>query len=116
MTDRYATVDEYIASFPDDVRAVLEEVRRIARGAVPDAVEKISYQMPTITCRGRNVVHFAAWKNHLSIYPVPAGDEAIAREVAPYLSGKGTVRFQLDEPIPYDLIGRLVRLLVDARA
>jgi uncharacterized protein YdhG (YjbR/CyaY superfamily) len=111
MTHRYASVEEYITSFPDDVRAVLQEVRRVARNAVPDSRETISYQMPTITRQGRNVVHFAAWKNHLSIYPVPAGDEAFTREIAPYLSGKGTVRFQFDEPIPYDLIGRLVRLL-----
>lgn len=116
MTNRYATIDEYIASFPDDVRVVLAEVRRLAREAVPDGGEKISYQMPTITRAGRNVVHFAAWKNHLSIYPVPAGDEAFARDVAPYLSGKGTVRFQLNEPIPYELIGRLVAFLSDARA
>jgi uncharacterized protein YdhG (YjbR/CyaY superfamily) len=115
MTNRYASIDEYIASFPDDARAVLETVRRTAHGAVPDAGEKISYQMPTITRGGRNLVHFAAWKNHLSIYPVPAGDADFERDIAPYLSGKGTARFQFDEPIPYDLIGRLVALLAQTR-
>jgi uncharacterized protein YdhG (YjbR/CyaY superfamily) len=115
MAGTYATVDEYVASFPDDVRTVLTEIRRLARAAVPGGVEKISYGMPTITRGGRNVVHFAAWKNHLSIYPVPAGDEAFVRDVAPYLSGKGTVRIQLTEPIPYDLVRRLVEFLAGER-
>ncbi|WP_216853374.1 iron chaperone [Phytoactinopolyspora halotolerans] len=102
-----STIDEYIGSFPDDVQDVLREVRSTIRTALPDAAEKISYQIPTFTLNGRNVVHFAAWTHHISVYPLPAGDEAFQRELAPYVAGKGTAKFPLDKPIPYDLIGRL---------
>ena len=112
MTDQYTTVDDYIASFPDDVRAVLEEVRRTIRNVAPDAGEKISYQIPTITLDGKNVVHFAAWKQHISLYPVPEADEALEREIAPYIAGKGTLKFPLGDPVPYDLIERVADALV----
>jgi len=108
-------VDQYIASYPADVQAVLQEVRRRIRAAVPDAAETISYQIPAVTLNGRNLVYFAAWKHHISVYPVPAGDAAFHRDIEPYRYGKGTVRFPLSQPMPYPLIERLAALLAAER-
>ncbi|MEX0864488.1 MAG: DUF1801 domain-containing protein [Acidimicrobiia bacterium] len=113
---QFATVDDYIASFPDDVQKVLQEVRRTIREVVPEADEKVSYGIPTLTLDGRYLVYFAGWKNHISVYPLPEGDQAFDDELAPYKSGKGTARFSLREPIPHDLIRRLIALLADQRA
>lgn len=101
------TIDEYIASFPDDVQQILQQIRQTIREAAPDAQEAISYQMPTFKLHG-NLVHFAAFKKHLGFYPDPSGIEAFKDELAPYASSKGAVQFPLDQPIPYDLIGRIV--------
>jgi uncharacterized protein YdhG (YjbR/CyaY superfamily) len=116
LTRQFATVDEYISSFPEDVQVILEKIRRAARNAAPGAGEAISYHIPTITLNGRHLVFFAAWKQHVSLYPVPAGDEAFQRELAPYRAAKGTLRFPYRQPVPYDLIERLVALLVEQRA
>jgi uncharacterized protein YdhG (YjbR/CyaY superfamily) len=117
VVEQFATIDQYIASFPDDVQLVLREVRRTIQEVVPDARETISYRIPAMTLRGKNLVYFAAWKHHISVYPVPDADAdgAFAQELAPYLAGKGTVQFPLGEPIPYGLIERLVVLLVQQR-
>jgi uncharacterized protein YdhG (YjbR/CyaY superfamily) len=112
---QFATVDDYIRSFPGEVQAALDEVRRTIRKVMPAAGETMSYRIPSITLDGARVVYFAAWKHHLSLYPVPAGDEAFEREIAPYRASKGTVRFPLGEPIPRDLVERLVTLLVGQR-
>jgi uncharacterized protein YdhG (YjbR/CyaY superfamily) len=112
----FATVDEYIRSFPNDVQDVLEEVRRTIHRAVPEGDEKISYQIPTVTLDGKYVVYFAAWKDHISVYPLPPGDDAFEREIAPYKSGKGTAKFPLDQSIPYGLIERTARLLAQQRS
>lgn len=116
MTASFATIDEYIGSFPEDVQVILKEVRRRIRNAVPAAGETISYQMPTITLDGRSLVHFAAWKHHIGLYPIPAADEAFERELAPFRATKDTLRLPLREPIPYELIERLAALLVRDRA
>jgi uncharacterized protein YdhG (YjbR/CyaY superfamily) len=110
-----ASVDDYIGSFPAEVRAILETVRRTIRNAVPTAGETISYQIPTITLDGRSLLYFAGWKHHVSVYPAPTGDEAFERQVAPYRSSKGTLKFPLSKPIPYDLIEQVVALLIDLR-
>lgn len=115
MAEQFATIDQYIASFPEDVQVVLEEVRRRIRNVAPEAGETISYQIPTMTLSGRHLVYFAAWKRHISVYPVPALEESFERELAPYRAGRGTVRFPLNKPIPYGLIERLVALLVQQR-
>ena len=104
-------IDEYIAGFPQDVQEILEKIRRTIREAAPDAAEAIKYQMPTFTLKG-NLVHFAAFKKHIGFYPVPTGIEAFRDELAVYEGGKGSVRFPLDQPIPYDLIGRIVKFRV----
>ncbi len=115
MTRQYATIDEYISSFPQDVRSILTQVRRTARHAAPTAGETISYALPTLTLGGRDLVSFGAWKHHIGLYPLPAVDDAVAHELAPYRAAKSTVRFPLSTPIPYDLIARLVGLHVTQR-
>ena len=104
-------IDEYIAGFPKDVQEKLKKIRLTIRKAAPDAGERISYQMPTFTLNG-NLVHFAAYKNHIGFYPAPMGIETFKDELAVYGGGKGSVRFPLDKPIPFDLIGRIVKFRV----
>jgi uncharacterized protein YdhG (YjbR/CyaY superfamily) len=100
------TIDEYIAGFPKDIREILEKVRETIHQAAPEATEKISYQMPTFYLNG-NLVHFAAFKKHIGLYPAPSGVSAFQEELAPYIKAKGSIQFPLDKPIPYDLIARI---------
>ncbi|MEV0077376.1 DUF1801 domain-containing protein [Nocardia neocaledoniensis] len=105
------SVEDYLAAQPDRARAVLERMRETIHRAVPGSGEKISYAMPAATLDGRAFMSFAGWKAHVSVYPVPDGDEAFERAVAPYVAGPGTLKFPLGEPIPYDLIAQIaVRL------
>jgi len=105
-------IDEYIASFPKDIQEILEKIRRTIREAAPDAEEAIKYRMPTFTLKG-NLVHFAAFKNHIGFYPTPQGIEEFAEDLAPYEGGKGSAQFPLGKPIPYDLIHRIVKFRVE---
>ena len=89
MADTFANIDDYISSFPADVQIILREVRAAIRKATPSAEETIRYQMPTIKLNGRNLVHFAAWKYHIGLYPIPVGDEAFEQEIAPYRAARG---------------------------
>ena len=113
QTDQPApkTIDEYIAGFPLDIQEILEQIRVTIRKAAPDAQEAIKYQMPTFTLKG-NLVHFGAFKKHIGFYPVPTGIEKFKDELSVYEGGKGSVQFPLDQPIPYDLIGRIVEFRV----
>ena len=104
------SVEEYIGSFPADVRAILEHVRRAILDAVPGAGETISYRIPTITLDGRPLLYFAGWKHHISVYPAPVGDEALERRLGPYRSAKSTLKFPLSRPVPYDLIAQVAKL------
>ena len=115
-------IDEYIAGFPGNVQEILQKVRTTIRKAAPAAEEAIKYRMPTFTLKG-NLVHFAAFKNHIGFYPAPKGIEQFKEELSAYEGGKGSVRFPLDRPIPFGLIGRIVKFRVrhdlekaDARA
>jgi len=112
---KFATIDDYISSFPDDLQVILEQIRRTIRDAVPAAGETISYQMPTITLDGTSLVYFAGWKHHIGLYPIPRADDALEQELAPYRATKDTLRLPLSKPIPYDLIERLVAFLVTRR-
>jgi uncharacterized protein YdhG (YjbR/CyaY superfamily) len=105
------TIDEYIAGFPEDIQEILQKIRMTIREAAPEAQESINYRMPTFTLKG-NLVHFAAFKNHIGFYPIPTGIEAFKDELSVYKQGKGSVQFPLDQPIPYDLIGRIVAFRV----
>lgn len=100
------TIDAYIAAFPADIQAKLQAMRETIHAAAPDATEKISYQMPTFYLHG-NLVHFAAFKQHIGFYPAPHGIEAFEQELAQYGRSKGAVRFPLDQPVPLDLISRI---------
>ena len=104
-------IDEYIAGFPEDVQEKLQKIRMTIREAAPEAQEKISYQMPTFYLNG-NLVHFAAFKNHIGFYPTPTGTEKFQKELAAYKVAKGTARFPLDKPIPFDLITEIVKFRV----
>jgi uncharacterized protein YdhG (YjbR/CyaY superfamily) len=104
-------MDEYIAGFPPDVQETLEKIRMTIRKAAPDAEETIKYRMPTFTLKG-NLVHFAAFKKHIGFYPAPTGIEEFKNELSVYAGAKGTVRFPLDKPIPFDLISKIVKFRV----
>ncbi len=112
----FTSVDEYIASFPADVRPVLEDVRRAILGAVPGAGEAISYRIAAITLDGTPLLYFAGWKRHVSLYPVPAGDAAFERRLEPYRSARSTLQFPLGEPLPANLIAEVARRHAQARA
>jgi uncharacterized protein YdhG (YjbR/CyaY superfamily) len=103
------SIDAYIASFPWEIQKALEEIRSIIIAAVPDAREKISYQIPTFELNGRNLVHFAAWKNHVAMYPIPSGTATFEKELAQYIAGKGTIKFPIDKPLPLELIREIVK-------
>jgi uncharacterized protein YdhG (YjbR/CyaY superfamily) len=105
-------IDEYIAAFPAEVQALLEQVRRTISAAAPDAQETISYRMPTFTLNGRYLVYFAAYKKHIGFYPAPIGQAEFVDDLAAYESGKGTLKFPLHAPMPLDLIGRIVTFRV----
>ncbi len=102
------TFDDYIATFPTAVQEILQKVRETVKTAVPNATEAISYGMPTFKLAG-NLVHFGAFKNHLGFYPIPSGLDQFKEELAPYKIGKGSVQFPYDEPIPYELIGKIAQ-------
>ena len=106
---QFKTIDEYIEAFPVDVQHILEKMRETIQQTAPEAVEAISYQMPTFKLNGKNLVHFAAYKNHIGFYPIPSGIEAFKQELSPYKQGKGSVQFPIDKPIPYDLVEKIVK-------
>jgi uncharacterized protein YdhG (YjbR/CyaY superfamily) len=106
-----ANIDEYIASYSPDVQSILEKIRATIRKAVPEAQEKISYRIPTFTLHG-NLIHFAAFKQHVGLYPPVTGDEKLQADIARYRGEKGNLKFPLDEPIPYALITRIVKFRV----
>jgi uncharacterized protein YdhG (YjbR/CyaY superfamily) len=107
----FTSTDEYIATFPEDIQKILQEVRETIRAAAPEAKEKISYQIPTFDLKG-NLVHFAAFKNHIGFYPTSSGTEAFKDEIARYQGAKGSIRFPLSEPMPLDLISRITKMRV----
>jgi len=106
-----ATVDEYIAAFPAEIRRILRRIRATVRKAAPGAQERISYGMPSFT-QGRTLVYYAAFTNHIGLYPPVKGDAKLRTQIARYANEKGNLKFPLDEPIPYALIGRIVKARV----
>lgn len=104
-------IDEYIASFPLEVQEILQQIRSLIRRAAPEAREAIKYQIPTYVLNG-NLVHFAAYKNHIGFYPTPSGIEHFKDELSAYKSAKGSVQFPIAEPVPLHLIEKIVRYRV----
>jgi len=105
------SIDEYIKQFQPEIQELLQNIRKVIKEAAPEAQEKISYQMPTFFLNG-NLVHFAAFKNHIGFYPAPTGIEAFKEELSLYKGAKGSVQFPLDKPMPYELISKIVKFRV----
>ncbi len=108
------SVEGYLAALPEEPRAALEELRKTIKAVAPEATETISYQMPTFKLRGRFLVSYAAFKNHCSLFP--ATDEmfeAFGEELKPFFSGKGTIRFTTEKPLPSELVEKIVRARVE---
>lgn len=106
------TIDEYIALFDSSTQKKLQQIRQTIKNVVPEATEKISYAIPTFYLHG-NLVHFAAYPNHIGFYALPSGNEAFEHELAPYHKGKGSVQFPIDAPMPLDLIEKIVLFRAD---
>ena len=105
------TIDEYIARYPEDVQQTLHKIRAVIREAAPDAVEKISYQIPAFYLNG-GLVWFGVYKHHIGLYPTPSGTEALEKELSAYRGTKGSLHFPFGEPVPYELIAKIVKLRV----
>lgn len=107
MAQHFANVDEYIASFPPEVQVVLQRVREAIHSAVTDAPEKIRYDIAAVMLDATHAIHFAGWKNHVGLYPVPRLEGELEQEIAPYRAAKDSANFVYARPIPYDLIARV---------
>jgi uncharacterized protein YdhG (YjbR/CyaY superfamily) len=107
----YESIDDYISKFPPEIQEILSTIRKVIKEAAPEAKEKISYQMPTFALHG-NLVHFAAFKNHIGFYPTPNGIDAFKEELSVYKGAKGSIQFPMDQPMPYELIGKIVKYRV----
>src|SRR6266705_2415571 len=105
---KFETIDEYIESFPENVQNILEKLRNTIGKTARGAAESISYQMPTFKLDKKRLVYFSAWKNHIGFYSIPKGNEAFKKELSPYAGERGSLRFPLDKPIPYDLVKKIV--------
>ena len=113
MRDQFATIDEYIASFPPEIQEKLQGIRAVIRRVAPDAEEAIRYGIPTFRLAGNNLVHFAAFKDHLSFFPTSSGVAKFREELSSYKLSRGTIQLPLDGPVPYDLVERIVRFRVE---
>lgn len=107
----FTDINEYISEFPDEIKAVLEQIRETIQQAAPGAKEAIRYGMPTFVLNG-NLVHFAAYKNHIGFYPAPSGIDEFIEELAVYRTGKGTIQFPINQPIPFNLVKKVVEFRV----
>ncbi|MBI5946014.1 MAG: DUF1801 domain-containing protein [Chloroflexi bacterium] len=105
----FQSIDEYIAACPPETHERLRQICAAVKKIAPEAKEKISYQIACFELNGRNLIHFAGWKKHISLYPIPAGSEAFEEEISKYADGKGTVKLPLDEPLPMKLVERVIK-------
>jgi uncharacterized protein YdhG (YjbR/CyaY superfamily) len=109
--EKIISIDEYILQFPKDVQEILNRLRGVIKEAAPEAIEKISYQMPTFYLHG-NLVHFAAYERHIGFYPAPSGIEAFKDDLSEYKYAKGSVQFPFTKPLPYELVKKIVKFRV----
>jgi len=105
----FRNIDEYIMTLPKEAQSIIQDIRKLVHEMVPGATETISYQMPTFKLGKAYVLYVAAWKDHIGLYPTPDGITAFEKELRPYKRAKGSVRFPLNEPIPYKLIRKIAR-------
>jgi len=108
---QFNTIDDYIASFPKNVQDILEKLRRVIKESAPMAEETINYGIPTFTLNG-NLVHFAAFKNHIGFYPTPSAIATFKKELSSFKQAKGSVQFPIEKPIPFDLVKKIVNYRV----
>lgn len=104
---QFKSIDEYINSFPDNIQKILENIRKIIHSTAPKATESVSYGIPVFNLNGKYLIYFAAWKQHISLYPIPR-NETLKKELSPYIKGKGTIQFPLNQSIPYHVIEKMV--------
>ncbi|HEX6270987.1 MAG TPA: DUF1801 domain-containing protein [Anaerolineales bacterium] len=110
---KFSSIDEYIATFPDEVQRIMQKLREAIKTAAPEIGEKISYNMPTFTLNGKYLVYFAGWKNHIAFYGAPRGDADFKEDLSSYESGAGTLQFPYNKPLPFDLITEIVKYRVE---
>jgi len=110
MKKGFTSIDEYIAACPEETHKRLQAIRAEIKRTAPEAKEKISYQIACFELNGKNLIHFAGWKKHISLYPIPAGDETFEEAASKYADGKGTMKFPLDEPMPMKLVTKVIKL------
>jgi uncharacterized protein YdhG (YjbR/CyaY superfamily) len=108
----FGSIDDYVATFPEDVQKIMKQLRRTIKAAAPQAEEKISYNMPTFTLNGTYLVYFAGWKNHIAFYGAPRGNAEFKEDLSVYETGQGTLKFPLDKPMPLKLISKIVKFRV----
>lgn len=108
----YKTIDEYISLYPVDIQKILARIRKVIKDEVPEATEAISYQIPTFKLNGKNLVHFAAFKDHISFFPTSSPIEIFKKELKPYKTSKGTIQFPFGQPLPFQLIQKIVQFRV----
>jgi len=109
MSNAPADIDAYIKDFPETVQTILRNIRDVIHGAIPEADETISYGMPAFKYKGKPVVYFGGWQSHIGFYATPSGNDAFRKELSQYQGAKGSVKFPLDQPMPYELIERIAR-------
>ena len=112
MKTGFHSIDEYIEGFPEETQKALKEICAAVKALVPDAEEYISYKMPAFKVNGEYFIHFSAWKNHIGMYPIPAGNEAFQKQIEPYRSAKSSLNFPLDKPIPIKLIEKFIKFRI----
>ena len=109
---KFNSIDEYIGLYPSEIQDILTTLRKVIKESAPEATEKISYQMPTFAMHG-NLVHFAAYKNHIGFYPAASGVAAFTDKLVEYKTSKGAIQFPIDKPLPYELIREIVQFRID---
>jgi uncharacterized protein YdhG (YjbR/CyaY superfamily) len=112
MKTGFNSIDEYIDGFPEETQKALREICAAVKALVPDAEEYISYKMPAFKVNGEYFIHFSAWKNHIGMYPIPAGNEAFQKQIEPYRSAKSSLNFPLDKPMPIKLIQKVIKFRI----
>jgi len=115
ITGTAKDIDEYIAGFPKDIQDMLQQIRAAIREVAPNAEEAIKYAIPTFVLNGKNLVHFAAFKNHIGFYPTPTGIESFQKELSMYKQGKGSMQFPLDKPMPLALVRKITKFNLEQR-
>ena len=112
MKTGFHSIDEYIEGFPEETQKALKEICAAVKALVPDAEEYISYKMPAFKVNGEYFIHFSAWKKHIGMYPIPAGNEAFQKQIEPYRSAKSSLNFPLDKPMPIKLIQKFIKFRI----